>query len=193
MDFANFASQLNTGTILPEGIVIITLLGVLTIDLIVGSTSSRWIGYLAVTGLFAAIVALYFQWDNTNPISFGGSFNADNFGIIFRGIVALSAAITVLISISYIEQSKTALAEFIALLLTATVGGMFVSGATDLVMIFISLETLSISSYLMTGYTKGDNRSNEAALKYLLIGLLAPEYFFTEYLYFMVYLEEKLN
>ena len=170
MDFANFASQLNAGTILPEGIVIITLLGVLTVDLIVGSTSSRWIGYLAVTGLFAAIVVLYFQWDNINPVSFGGSFNADNFGIIFRAIVTLSAAVTVLTSISYIKQSKTALAEFIALLLTATLGGMFVSGATDLVMIFISLETLSISSYLMTGYTKGDPRSNEAALKYLLIG-----------------------
>ncbi|MGH2415179.1 MAG: NAD(P)H-quinone oxidoreductase subunit N, partial [Microcystaceae cyanobacterium] len=55
-------------------------------------------------------------------------------------------------------------------LLTATLGGMFLSGASELVMIFISLETLSISSYLLTGYTKRDPRSNEAALKYLLIG-----------------------
>ncbi|KAB8316934.1 NAD(P)H-quinone oxidoreductase subunit N [Tolypothrix campylonemoides VB511288] len=170
MDFANLASQLNAGTILPEGIVIVTLLGVLIVDLISGRTSSRWIGYLAIAGLFASIVALFFEWENTNPISFGGAFNGDDLSIVFRGIVALSAIVTILMSIRYVEQSGTALAEFIAILLTATLGGMFLSGAGELVMIFISLETLSISSYLLTGYTKRDPRSNEAALKYLLIG-----------------------
>lgn len=170
MDFVNLASQLNAGTIVPEGIVIITFLGVLIVDLILGRSSSRWIGYLAVTGLLASIVALYFQWDNVNPISFIGAFNGDDLSIVFRGIIALSAAVTVLMSIRYVEQSGTALAEFIAILLTATLGAMFLSGANELVMIFISLETLSISSYLLTGYTKRDPRSNEAALKYLLIG-----------------------
>ncbi|NMG08171.1 NAD(P)H-quinone oxidoreductase subunit N [Brasilonema sp. UFV-L1] len=170
MDFANLASALNAGTILPEGIVIVTLLGVLIVDLILGRTSSRWIGYLAIAGLLASIVALFFEWESTNPISFGGAFNGDDLSIVFRGIVALSAAVTILMSIRYVEQSGTALAEFIAILLTATLGGMFLSGASELVMIFISLETLSISSYLLTGYTKRDPRSNEAALKYLLIG-----------------------
>ncbi len=170
MDFANFASQLNAGTILPEGIVIVTLLGVLIVDLILGRTSARWVGYLGVAGLAAAIVALYFQWDTTNPIAFTGSFNGDDLSIVFRGIIALSAIATILMSIRYVEQSGTALAEFIAILMTATVGGMFLSGANELVMIFISLEALSISSYLLSGYTKRDPRSNEAALKYLLIG-----------------------
>jgi len=170
MDFANFASQLNAGTILPEGIVMITLLGVLIVDLILGRSSARWIGYLATLGLTAAIIALYFQWDTTTPIAFTGSFNGDDLSIVFRGIIALSAMVTILMSIRYVEQSGTALAEFIAILMTATLGGMFLSGANELVMIFISLEALSISSYLLTGYTKRDSRSNEAALKYLLIG-----------------------
>lgn len=177
MDFANLASQLNAGTILPEGIVIITLLGVLIVDLIIGRTSSRWIGYLAIAGLLASVVALYFQWDNSNPISFIGAFNSDDLSIVFRGIVALSAVATILMSIRYVEQTGTALAEFIAILLCATLGGMFVCGASDLVMIFISLETLSISSYLLTGYTKRDPRSNEAALKYLLIGAASTAVF----------------
>jgi NAD(P)H-quinone oxidoreductase subunit 2 len=170
MDFVNLASQLNAGTIIPEGIVIITFLGVLIVDLILGRSSSRWIGYLAIAGLLASLVALYLQWDNVNPISFIGAFNGDDLSIVFRGIIALSAAITILMSIRYVEQSGTALAEFVAILLTATLGAMFLSGANELVMIFISLETLSISSYLLTGYTKRDPRSNEAALKYLLIG-----------------------
>src|SRR6478672_10260347 len=149
MDFATLAAQLNAGTILPEGIVILTLLVVLVGDLIVGRSSSGWTPYAAVAGLLAAVDALC---------------------LVFRAIIALTAAVTILISVRYVLQTGTALAEFIGILLTATLGGMFLSGADELVMIFISLETLSISSYLLTGYTKRDPRSNEAALKYLLIG-----------------------
>lgn len=171
MDFASLAAQLNTGVIAPELIVIGTLLLVLVGDLIVGRTAStRWTPYIAIAGLLVSVGALYFQWDATDTVSFLGSFNGDALSIVFRGIIALSAAVTILMSVRYIEQSGTALAEFIVILLTATVGGMFLSGADELVMIFVSLETLSISSYLLTGYTKRDPRSNEAALKYLLIG-----------------------
>ena len=170
MSFAELAAQLNAGTILPESIVIITLLVVLMGDLIVGRTSSRWTPYAAIAGLLLSVVALYFQWNSENTIAFLGGFNGDALSIVFRGIIALSAAVTILMSIRYVEQSGTALGEFIAILLTATVGGMFLSGADELVTIFVSLETLSISSYLLTGYTKRDPRSNEAALKYLLIG-----------------------
>ena len=170
MDFATLAAQLNAGTILPEGIIITTLLVVLVGDLIGGRKAARWIPYGAIAGLLSAIAALYWQWDNPNPIGFLGAFNSDDLSIVFRGIIVLSTAVTILMSISYIEQSGTALAEFITIMLSATLGGMFLSGANELVMIFISLETLSISSYLMAGYTKRDPRSNEAALKYLLIG-----------------------
>ncbi len=172
MDFSsNVASQLNAGTIAPEGIVIITLLLVLVGDLIGGRQfSSRFIPYLAIAGLFLSIGALCLGWNRAETVSFLGSFNSDNLSIVFRSIIALSSVVTILMSIRYIEQTGTALAEFMAILLTATLGGMFLSGANELSMIFISLEMLSISSYLMTGYMKRDTRSNEAALKYLLIG-----------------------
>ncbi|MGV2826672.1 NAD(P)H-quinone oxidoreductase subunit N [Myxosarcina sp. GI1(2024)] len=171
MDFSsNIASQLNAGVILPEGIVTITLVIILVGDLISGRSSYRWLPYAAIAGLLASIVALAFQWDTPEPIAFLGSFSGDNFSIVFRGIVALSAAVTIPMSIRYIQQSGTSLAEFIGILLSATIGGMFLSGANELTMVFISLEMLSISSYLMTGYMKRDPRSNEAALKYLLIG-----------------------
>ena len=98
MDFATLAAQLNAGTIWPEGIVIITLLVVLVGDLIVGRSFSRWVPYVAITGLLAAIVALYLQWDNFNPMSFFGAFNSDDLSIMFRGIIALSTAVTILMS-----------------------------------------------------------------------------------------------
>lgn len=171
MDFSSdIASKLNAGTILPEGIIIITLMVVLVGDLIFGRSSSRWLPYAAIAGLLTSVVFLYLGWDNPNPESFLGAFTSDNLSIIFRAIIAISTAGTILMSVRYVLQSGTSLAEFIAIMLSATLGGMFLCGANELVMVFISLETLSISSYLMTGYMKRDPRSNEAALKYLLIG-----------------------
>jgi NAD(P)H-quinone oxidoreductase subunit 2 len=71
MDFATLAAQLNTGAILPEGIVILTLMLVIVGDLIVGRTaSSRWTPSVAIAGLLAAVVALYYQWDAADPIAF---------------------------------------------------------------------------------------------------------------------------
>jgi len=177
MNLANLAAQLNAGRILPEAIVVLTLLVVLVYDLLVGRKSVKATPYLAIAGLLAAIVALFYQWDTTTPLAFFGEFNGDALSVVFRGIVALCAAVTILMSVRYVENSGTALAEFLMILLTATLGGMFLSGANELVTVFVSLETLSISSYLLTGYMKLDPRSNEAALKYLLIGAASSAVF----------------
>ena len=177
MDFANLTAQLNASSILPEGIVILTLLVVLVADFLEGRSANRFTPGLAMVGLGGAIVALWWQWDNNNPSAFFGTFTADPLSVVFRGLVVLSAAFTVLLSVRYVEQSGTSLGEFLTILLTAAVGGMFLSGANDLVAIFVSLETLSISSYLLTGYMKRDPRSNEAALKYLLIGAASSAIF----------------
>lgn len=177
MDFANIAAQLNAGIILPEGIVIITIMAIIITDIVGGRGVSKWLPYVAIVGLLVAIADLFLQWGAPEPIAFLGAFNGDDLSIVFRGIIALSSAVTIPMCIRYIERSGTALAEFLAILLTATLGGMFLSGADELVTIFVSLETLSISSYLLTGYMKRDPRSNEAALKYLLIGAASAAIF----------------
>jgi len=174
---SNLAASLNIGPILPESIIVVTLLLVLVGDLIFGREGSRWLPYVAIGGLLTAVVALCFQWDAPDPIALLGSFNGDDLSIIFRGIIALSTAATILMSVRYVERTGSALSEFIAMLLTANLGAMFLAGANELVMVFVSLETLSISSYLMTGYMKRDSRSNEAALKYLLIGAASSAIF----------------
>ncbi|MGB3612714.1 MAG: NAD(P)H-quinone oxidoreductase subunit N, partial [Elainellaceae cyanobacterium] len=157
---------------------LLTLLIVLVGDLVTGRTASaRWAPYVAIVGLLGAVASLYWQWTNVETDAFLGAFSSDPLSVVFRGIIALSTALTILISVRYVQKSGTALAEFIVILLTATIGGMFLSGANELVMIFVSLETLSISSYLLTGYMKRDPRSNEAALKYLLIGAASSAIF----------------
>ncbi len=177
MDLVNLGAQLNASTIWPEAVLLVTILVILVGDLIQGRSSSAWTPYAAIAGGLGAVVALVLQWSMANPIGFIGAFNADDLSIVFRGIIALSAVVTVPMSIRYVEQSGTSLAEFLVILLTATLGGMFLSGASELVMIFVALETLSISSYLLTGYMKRDPRSNEAALKYLLIGAASSAIF----------------
>jgi NAD(P)H-quinone oxidoreductase subunit 2 len=177
MDIVNLGAQLNAGTIWPEAVLLVTILVILVGDLIQGRSSSAWTPYAAMVGGLGAVAALVLQWSMANPIGFLGAFNADDLSIVFRGIIALSAVVTVPMAIRYVEQSGTSLAEFLVILLTATLGGMFLSGASELVMIFVALETLSISSYLLTGYMKRDPRSNEAALKYLLIGAASSAIF----------------
>ncbi len=129
MDFSSqIASQLNAIAILPEGIVIITLLLILITDLILGRKSVAWLPYMAIAGLLISVGVLISGWDNPNTASFLGSFTSDNLSIVFRIIVALSTAVTITMSITYIENTGTSLAEFIGIMLTATLGGMFLCG-----------------------------------------------------------------
>jgi len=82
----------------------------------------------------------------------------------------ITAWLSLFLSTDYIKNSGAALIEFISILLTATLGSMLLAGSNDFITAFVSLETLSLSSYLLSGYMKKDSRSNEAALKYLILG-----------------------
>jgi NAD(P)H-quinone oxidoreductase subunit 2 len=169
--------QLNAGAIAPELAVLLALAGCLLVDLAGERTASRWVPPICYAGLGAALVLLALQWNGSLETSFLGSFLADNLAVAFRSVVAASTLITLLLSWRYVERSGTPLGEYAAILLAATLGAMFLCGSTDLVSIFISLETLSVASYLLSGYMKRDARSSEAALKYLLVGSAAAAVF----------------
>lgn len=166
IDFA----ALNAGVLWPEYAVTITLVVLLLVDLTAGRKVARALPYITLLGLGIATALLLPQWIIANPDSFLGSFTADPLSVAFRAFVLLSAALTVLMSIRYIDRTSLTTAEFYELLLGAVLGAMLLSGASEMVMIFVALELLSITSYLLAGYTKLDKRSNEASLKYLLIG-----------------------
>ncbi len=157
--------QLNAAAILPESAVLVALLACLLVDLAGEKAASRWVPPFCYAGLGSALVLLALQWNNAalEP-SFLGAFLADNLAIAFRAVVAASTLISLLLSWRYVERSGTPVGEYAAILLAATLGGMFLCGATDLVSIFIALETLSVASYLLSGYMKRDARSSEAAL-----------------------------
>lgn len=160
----------NIITILPECVLIICLLTILMIDVI--TKKSVWLSNIALLGFLTSTFILLFQLKNNEFAftTFLGSFQVDGFTLAFRCLLTLSSALCIPLSTEYIRRSGMTTAEFLILLITATVGGMFLCGANDLVTIFVSLECLSLSSYLLAGQAKKDIRSNEASLKYLLMG-----------------------
>ena len=169
--------SLNAWAVAPEGAVLLTMLVTLLVDLAGERVSTRWVPPVCYLGLGSSLVLLALQWNSPPEPSFLGAFLADNLAIAFRAVVALSTLLSLLISWRYAEQSDSPVGEYAAILLAATLGGMLLCGSTDLVSVFVSLETLSVASYLLSGYMKRDARSSEAALKYLLVGSAAAAVF----------------
>lgn len=157
-------------TILPECTLIFFLLIILLLDLIFEIKNKNLFFFISLSGLSISIIILLFQLQEKTIISFLGSFQADSFNKIFRIFIVLCSMLCIPLSIDFIKCTKLSIIEFLIFILTATIGGMFLCGANDLITIFVSLECLSLCSYLLAGYTKKDVRSNEAVMKYLLIG-----------------------
>ncbi|CAN6445153.1 unnamed protein product [Victoria cruziana] len=117
-----------------------------------------------------SITALLFRWREEPMISFLENFQTNNFNRIFQFLILLCSTLYIPLSVEYIECTKMAITEFLLFILMATLGGMFLYGANNLITIFVAPECFSLCSYLLSGYTKRDVRSNEATMKSLLMG-----------------------
>ncbi len=128
---------------------------------------------LAVLGV--ALAVLPGLWGR-NLSGFGGLIAADNYALVFGGIFLVSAALTILLSLNRHETRYVLYNEFFALVLFATLGMALMAAGTDLLTIFIGLETLSISLYVLAAFRRDDARALEAAFKYFLLGAFASAF-----------------
>nr|YP_009141995.1 NADH-plastoquinone oxidoreductase chain 2 [Helonias koreana]YP_009142010.1 NADH-plastoquinone oxidoreductase chain 2 [Helonias koreana]AIW56549.1 NADH-plastoquinone oxidoreductase chain 2 [Helonias koreana]AIW56564.1 NADH-plastoquinone oxidoreductase chain 2 [Helonias koreana] len=156
--------------IFPECILIFGLILLLMIDSTSDQKDRPWFYFISSTSLVISITALLFRWREEPIISFSGNFQTNNFNEIFQFLILLCSTLCIPLSVEYIECTEMAITEFLLFVLTATLGGMFLCGANDLITIFVAPECFSLCSYLLSGYTKRDVRSNEATTKYLLMG-----------------------
>nr|AKZ21992.1 NADH dehydrogenase subunit 2 [Verbena hastata] len=156
--------------IFPECILIFGLILLLIIDSTSQQKDIPWFYFISSTSLVMSITALLFRWREEPMISFSGNFQTNNFNEIFQFLILLCSTLCIPLSVEYIECTEMAITEFLLFVLTATLGGMFLCGANDLITIFVAPECFSLCSYLLSGYTKKDVRSNEATMKYLLMG-----------------------
>nr|YP_010177102.1 NADH dehydrogenase subunit 2 [Wikstroemia dolichantha]YP_010177125.1 NADH dehydrogenase subunit 2 [Wikstroemia dolichantha]QSQ86752.1 NADH dehydrogenase subunit 2 [Wikstroemia dolichantha]QSQ86753.1 NADH dehydrogenase subunit 2 [Wikstroemia dolichantha] len=156
--------------IFPECILIFGLILLLMIDSTSDQKDIPWLYFISSTSLVMSITALLFRWREEPMISFSGNFQTNNFNEIFQFLILLCSTLCIPLSVEYVECTEMAITEFLLFVLTATLGGMFLCGANDLITIFVAPECFSLCSYLLSGYTKKDVRSNEATTKYLLMG-----------------------
>ena len=130
---------------------------------------------LGIVGLTGAAIATWQLWDR-NAVSFG-VVSADNFGLFVTAILIVIGVLSLAISGPTIERERLPRGEYYALLLFATAGMMLMATATDLLVIFLALEVLSLAVYVLTGIRRDAPRSTEAALKYFVLGAIASAFF----------------
>jgi len=165
--------NVNFGLILPELIVGGIAVLVMLVDAF-ARPAQRWItGGLSLAGLAAGAVAsiwMWLNWADAPPRGFHDMIVLDELRLSFTLIFLLVAALTILISMVWVENERLPAGEFHSLLLFATVGMMLMAAGNDLVIIFLGLEILSIATYVMAGFRRTDLRSNESSLKYFILG-----------------------
>jgi NADH-quinone oxidoreductase subunit N len=127
------------------------------------------LGRFAVSGLIRATSEAA-QTTRPHLMDHTGSILIDSFFIFFASIFLIATALVILLSVRYLDIEDEQHGEYYALLLFATVGMMFMASGIDLIVQFIGLETMAISFYILAGFLRRDRRSNEGALKYLLLG-----------------------
>jgi len=156
--------------IIPEIIVILTACSVLLADLFAPDKDRAFT--LAVTTIIGLVLAMITetQLHGKDISGFYGTVVADDFSILFEFIYISVAILTVFVSRHYIVENKMNFGEYYVLLLTSVSGMMFMTSGLDLLVIFIGLEIMSISSYILVGMKRKLAKANEAALKYLLLG-----------------------
>ena len=161
--------------LLPEIILSVAGVLVMLIDAFARKRAQRWqTGAVALAGIVASAVATFALWDSaraaTEPAGFGGMIVLDSMRLSFTLVFLVVAALTILVSMVWVEWEGLPAGEFHTLLLFATVGMMLMASGNDLVMLFLGLEILSIATYVMAGFRRTDVRSNESSLKYFILG-----------------------
>jgi len=130
----------------------------------------RWLPYAALAGLAGSLIATVTLWDPVNITQALSVLSCDPFALTVKMIALVTMGIVVLASGVYIRVRSQHQGEFYALVLFSTLAICLLGGATNLIMIFLALDFLSITSYILTGYLRDDRRSTEAAIKYFLYG-----------------------
>ncbi|HEY7288357.1 MAG TPA: NADH-quinone oxidoreductase subunit N [Vicinamibacterales bacterium] len=155
--------------ILPELVITAGALLVLVADVLLPREKRGALAWLTL-GILAATLYSLTPFRSVHVEVAHGLLAVDRFALFFKIVFLIAAGITVLMSVRYLEVEGVAPGEYYFLLLCATLGMMIMAGGIDLITIFIGLETMAVSFYILAGFIKPNQRSNEAAVKYFLLG-----------------------
>ncbi|HYX27859.1 MAG TPA: NADH-quinone oxidoreductase subunit N, partial [Pyrinomonadaceae bacterium] len=169
--------------IAPELIITIAACAALVMEVILPYKLGKWTAYFSLAGIAFALISLgaqfvamggTFRFNSLGALTpadgFFGMVHIDGFALIFRAIFLIAAALAIAISIRYLDIEREQHGEYYSLILFATVGMMFLGAGYDLISLYIALELMALTFYVLVAFTKRDRRSNEAGMKYFLLG-----------------------
>ena len=159
-------------SVMPEAITAVTGVVVMLVDSLLdrNERKARLTGYVALLGTVVALIRAIALWGGSGQTTFGGMIVTNDFRLSFSIIFLVVTGLTILIAIYWTEAEDLPSGEFFVLIMFATTGMLLMAAANDLVMIFLGLETVSIATYVLAGYRRKDVRSNEASMKYFILG-----------------------
>ena len=145
----------------------------LVMDVVLPYRKSKLTAYFALIGVALAMVSVGFQFyqlQDSTSVGFYGMIRIDGLALLFRVIFLIAAALAIGISTRFLDIEGEQHGEYYALVLFATVGMMFLACGYDLITLYIGLELMALTFYVLVAFTKREKKSNEAAMKYFLLG-----------------------
>lgn len=160
--------------IAPELVIVATMIVVFVLDLVLTRPAKYWTATAAVAGTaLAAIPLVFLAVDGEIRSMFDGSYVVDEFALVLKGLFVVAGYLVLLLSHHYIESERFYQGEYYFLLLASLLGSLVMASSRDLIILFIGLELTTGPLFLLAGWRKGDAKSNEASLKYFILGVLS--------------------
>ena len=166
---------LNVMALAPEIIVVVTAALVMILDMFVAD--KRILGYLGLAGLAAAFISCLVLFDSTATPLFQDMAISDGYSLVLNLIFIITAALSILVALGYLSDKGMQGGEYYALLLFSTSGMMLMGAATDLIIVFLGLEIMSIALYILAAFNRRQMGSGEAGMKYFILGAFASAFF----------------
>ena len=170
--------EIDLGALAPFLVVVVGAGAALLLDLFIPPRRRAFLGYFALGTCLVAIAACVPLWNNgASRLAYSGMVTLDRFALFVSVVTLAGTALSILLSIDYLDRQHLVGGEFYPLILFTAAGMLLLAIANDLVFLFIALETLSIGLYILSGFARGRTGSEESAIKYFLIGSFSIGFF----------------
>jgi NADH-quinone oxidoreductase subunit N len=178
--YQNFQFEVPQGidfmAVAPILVVIVTGILALIVEMIAPKRNNDRVVAVSLLGLALAGALTYLQIGEDPVLTLQSMFLKDRFGVVMQLLLILACFLSVLFSEGYLRQKKAPFGEFYPLVLWSTAGAMLMVTTKNLLVVFVGLELLSVSLYVMAGLSRRENKSEESALKYFLLGAFASAF-----------------
>ena len=169
---------MNASLMILEIAVLVLGVGLLLLDLWTPPERKRLLGYGAALALVVVLVYSFFRFDSSAApqFAFGHSYVLDGLALFFKRFFLLAASIVLLMAVEFSDRIETAISEFYSLLVLALLGMMFAASANDFTVLFVSIELITVTFYVLTSFQRNRLPALEAGIKYLILGALSTAF-----------------